>query len=575
MARLPVPGSDENTWGSVLNDFLAQAHNTDGSIKDTAVTGLAGQSVASTAPSDNDVLAYNSSTQQWEPTAPGAVSVPDASAGTKGIVQLTNDLGGTADLPTVPGLTAHINDTSDAHDASAISFLAGSTVSATDVQAAIIEVASETATSLAGKENTITGGTTAQYWRGDKSFQTLDKTAVGLANVDNTSDVSKPVSSATQTALNAKADSSTLTAHTSATTSVHGIANTASLETTTGSQAKVDAHVNDTTNAHAASAIGYTANAWQTATTVQAALEQAYPTKTIFWDSNSWTPFTHYTMTQDFGQTMTTTVVDNKGRVSNTAGSPNFLSNVRHWYVDSTFPATDSEVTTLQWGEAGLYANGSGTYQQGNVHRVQNSAGSTKGFIAWQDVTFGQPHIINVGLWQADGTTLILHNTNSNFVATGLLKYVQVTNAVRASNVVTLTVLPGHGIVAGDGLGVDLTNNTFDGPGFAVTSVTATTIVYNQTALDASGATGTCYSVNHIFPYWVKTRLVGNTLYTKVWRYGDSESDWGDPTRAYNWTYSAGTVTVPTGVGLTGIFAGHMGNGRFVDFGQTTFTKLS
>lgn len=38
-----------------------------------------------------------------------------------------------------------------------------------------------------GKEPTIASGTTAQYWRGDKSFQTLDKTAVGLANVDNVS----------------------------------------------------------------------------------------------------------------------------------------------------------------------------------------------------------------------------------------------------------------------------------------------------------------------------------------------------------------------------------------------------
>jgi Collagen triple helix repeat (20 copies) len=51
-------------------------------------------------------------------------------------------------------------------------------------------------TALAGKEPTITGGTTTQYWRGDKSWQTLDKTAVGLANVDNTSDASKPVSTA-------------------------------------------------------------------------------------------------------------------------------------------------------------------------------------------------------------------------------------------------------------------------------------------------------------------------------------------------------------------------------------------
>jgi hypothetical protein len=56
------------------------------------------------------------------------------------------------------------------------------------------------------KENTITAGTTSQYFRGDKTFQTLNKTAVGLANVDNTSDANKPISTATQTALNLKAN---------------------------------------------------------------------------------------------------------------------------------------------------------------------------------------------------------------------------------------------------------------------------------------------------------------------------------------------------------------------------------
>jgi hypothetical protein len=35
----------------------------------------------------------------------------------------------------------------------------------------------------------ITAGTTSQYWRGDKSWQTLDKTAVGLGNVANTAQV--------------------------------------------------------------------------------------------------------------------------------------------------------------------------------------------------------------------------------------------------------------------------------------------------------------------------------------------------------------------------------------------------
>jgi hypothetical protein len=57
------------------------------------------------------------------------------------------------------------------------------------------------------KEAVITAGTTGQYFRGDKTFQTLDKSAVGLSNVDNTSDANKPVSTATQTALDAKEES--------------------------------------------------------------------------------------------------------------------------------------------------------------------------------------------------------------------------------------------------------------------------------------------------------------------------------------------------------------------------------
>lgn len=48
-------------------------------------------------------------------------------------------------------------------------------------------------------------GTSAQYVRGDKTLATLNKAAVGLSNVDNTSDASKPVSTAQQTALNLKA----------------------------------------------------------------------------------------------------------------------------------------------------------------------------------------------------------------------------------------------------------------------------------------------------------------------------------------------------------------------------------
>ena len=51
---------------------------------------------------------------------------------------------------------------------------------------------------LNSKQGSITAGTTSQYFRGDKTFQTLDKAAVGLSNVDNTADATKNVLSASK-----------------------------------------------------------------------------------------------------------------------------------------------------------------------------------------------------------------------------------------------------------------------------------------------------------------------------------------------------------------------------------------
>src|SRR4051794_12218171 len=54
------------------------------------------------------------------------------------------------------------------------------------------------------------GGTTGQYLAktsnasNDTQWSTLSKSSVALSNVDNTSDASKPISTATQAALDAK-----------------------------------------------------------------------------------------------------------------------------------------------------------------------------------------------------------------------------------------------------------------------------------------------------------------------------------------------------------------------------------
>lgn len=71
------------------------------------------------------------------------------------------------------------------------------------------------------------------------------KSQVGLGNVDNTSDLNKPISTATQTALNGKeatgVANSLVAAHEADTTSVHGIADTSVLATNSSVAAAIAA----------------------------------------------------------------------------------------------------------------------------------------------------------------------------------------------------------------------------------------------------------------------------------------------------------------------------------------------
>lgn len=135
--------------------------------------------------------------------------IGDASTTKKGVVQLTGDLSGTATSPTVPGLAAKL-DASQKGAASGVATLdATGKIPAGQLQLSfpVTSVASQT---------------------GDV---TLTKSDVGLSNVDNTSDVNKPVSTATQTALSGKAN----TSHT------HTISDTTNLQTSLDAKADASA----------------------------------------------------------------------------------------------------------------------------------------------------------------------------------------------------------------------------------------------------------------------------------------------------------------------------------------------
>ena len=120
MSRLPSPGGDAGNWGNVLNDFLSVEHNTDGTLKasgtistksdDSTVvhkTGDESVSGVKTFVSSPIIPTPTNATHAANKDYVDSISVsggaPDATTGTKGLVQLTNHLSGTAAAPTVVG----------------------------------------------------------------------------------------------------------------------------------------------------------------------------------------------------------------------------------------------------------------------------------------------------------------------------------------------------------------------------------------------------------------------------------------------------------------------------------------
>jgi hypothetical protein len=203
VAQLPTPGADDGTWGDILNDFLQVSLNTDGSLlRDSDITAagntasaalsaaqaaqttasnayvkpgggvpatdlassvqtslttadardaqkLQGTSIALSVPSDGEVLQYSQASTAWVPaTVTSGGSVSDATTGSKGIIQLSGDLAGSATSPTV----AKINGIS----------VSGTPTGGTVLTASSSTAASWTApspgvvTSVAGRTGTIT-----------------------------------------------------------------------------------------------------------------------------------------------------------------------------------------------------------------------------------------------------------------------------------------------------------------------------------------------------------------------------------------------------------------------------------
>ena len=133
-------------------------------------------------------------------------SVADATTGSKGKIMLAGDLGGTATAPEVLSVgtvtksqivaaTTLVNTATSAGTAN--------TIVARDVNGSFAGNLLGNATNVSGVVAIANGGT------GVTSIVAI-KNTLGLNNVDNTSDINKPISSLTQTALNLKVNTSSI-----------------------------------------------------------------------------------------------------------------------------------------------------------------------------------------------------------------------------------------------------------------------------------------------------------------------------------------------------------------------------
>jgi len=267
MARLPQPGSDDGTWGAILNDFLSTSHASDGTLKPAAITDAGAADDAAVVHTSGAETISGTKTFSASPVVPtptlntqaanktyvdtvASAGAPDATTTSKGLIQLAGDLAGTASTPTVPGLA---NKAATSTTISAGTGLTGGgdlsanrTISA-NFGTGAGTIAQGNDSRIVGAEQTTNKGAangyaslnsstvvpsaqlgsgtadTTTFLRGDNTWATtpaapvtsvagktgvvtLVKADVGLTNVDNTSDANKPVSTAQQTALDSKAN---------------------------------------------------------------------------------------------------------------------------------------------------------------------------------------------------------------------------------------------------------------------------------------------------------------------------------------------------------------------------------
>ncbi|MGH7218286.1 MAG: hypothetical protein ACREGE_02490 [Candidatus Microsaccharimonas sp.] len=200
-ARLPQPGGDPGNWGVILNDYLGVSHNDDGSLKNTGVIAGKYEKPTNGIPKSDLDASVQASLDNADAATGGGVTTVAGRSGD--VVLAAGDVAsGTFDIARIPTGTSGTTVARGDHTHSNYAALAHSHDDRYYTEA-------ENDTLLSAKVSASEKGTSngVATLGGDgkipaSQLPTLVKEDVGLSNVDNTSDADKPVSTATQVAIN-------------------------------------------------------------------------------------------------------------------------------------------------------------------------------------------------------------------------------------------------------------------------------------------------------------------------------------------------------------------------------------
>lgn len=314
------------------------------------------------------------------------------------------------------------------------------------------------------------------------------------------------------------------------------------------------------------------------------------------WDADGWTPFTRLLVNPHGAATVAETVENSRGRLTGHTDTTD--GNRRDWWLRDGTLWADSEITSLWWGPSIMDSAAPlpATPQMGHVHRaVEAPDGTWTAYVVTNNIFGSVGETINLNVWGTDETTLTLGSNGGSSTFSGSLDRALTVTAVRRQELfiwmADLFVSNTHmlaGVVPGDVMTSDVSDNTFDFTDIAVDAVGAGPGYLrfrdpvSTTAVAPTTASGTITPKNRrrYFPYWVKSQLLGTVLRVKVWPIAQAEPDWGDTQRVVSFDTAGANdpapniAAAPTGPGYCGLVSAHLRSSAHLEYGETTFRQL-